>query len=126
MPFELGIDYGCRAFYGKGCEEKKFLILEEKNYQTKKALSDLAGCDMQAHNKDVTTAIRKVRNWLVSEAALPSTTVGAKKIWDAYTTDFQEWHYEKMLVKGFSEDDIRDYPTSELLTAMQEWMDGFG
>ena len=36
-------------------------------------------------------------------------------------TDFQEWYYEKQLAAGFSEDDIQDYPTSELLAAMTEW-----
>ena len=122
MPFELGDDYGCREYFGNGCKEKKFLILEEKNYQTKKALSDLAGCDMQAHDGSYENAIRKVRNWLVSEANLAITTDGAAKIIGAYTTDFQEWHYEQMLEKGFSEDDIQDYPTSELLSAMEKWI----
>jgi len=122
MPFELGVDYGCREYFGNDRKGKKFLILEEKNYQTKKALSDLAGCDMQAHDGDYQKAIRKVRNWLVSEANLPTTTDGAAKIIGAYTADFQEWHYEQMLSRGFSEDDIQDYPTSELLTAMEEWM----
>ncbi len=123
MPFELGVDYGCREYFGNGRNAKKFLILEEKNYQTKKALSDLAGCDMQAHDGKYENVIRKVRNWLVSEANLSNTTDGATKIIGAYTADFQEWHYEQMLSRGFSEDDIQDYPTSELLTAMNEWME---
>lgn len=121
MPFELGVDYGCREYSSNDCKHKKFLILEEKQYQTKKALSDLAGCDMQAHDGDYAKAIRKVRNWLVSEANLPTTTDGAAKIIGAYTADFQEWHYEQRLSRGFSEEDIQDYPTSELLGAMHEW-----
>jgi hypothetical protein len=28
MPFELGIDYGCRRYFGNGREQKKILILE--------------------------------------------------------------------------------------------------
>lgn len=123
MPFELGVDYGCREYFGNDRKEKKFLILEEKNYQTKRALSDLAGCDMQAHDGNYEKAIRKVRNWLVSEANLPTNTDGAAKIIGAYTADFQEWHYEQMLSRGFSEDDIQDYPTSELLTAMEDWIE---
>jgi hypothetical protein len=35
---------------------------------------------------------------------------------------FQEWHYEKQLAAGFSEADIQDYPTNELLDAMSEWV----
>ena len=120
MPFELGVDYGCRQYFGNGREEKKFLILEEKKYQSKQVLSDLAGCDMEAHEGDFEKAIRKVRNWLVCEAGI--TANGPKFIIGAYTADFQEWHYEQMLANGFSEEDIQDYPTSELLTAMQRWM----
>ncbi len=120
MPFELGIDYGCRQYYGKGRKEKKFLILEEEKHQSKQALSDLAGCDMQAHEGKFEIAIRKVRNWIVSEAGISSK--GTAHIIGAYTANFQEWHYEQMLADGFSEKDIQDYPTSELLEAMKEWM----
>ena len=35
---------------------------------------------------------------------------------------FQEWYYERQLAAGFSEEDIQDYPTKELLSAMQDWV----
>ena len=35
---------------------------------------------------------------------------------------FQEWVYERKLAQGYSEDDIREYPTFERLEAMQEWV----
>jgi hypothetical protein len=60
-----------------------------------------------------------VRNWLVSEAS--ATPVGSKKILDSYV-DFQEWYFEKKLAEGASDDEIKEYPTSELLAAMQEWV----
>ena len=90
MPFELGIDYGCRRYYGKGREGKKFLILEGKRYQTKKALSDLAGCDPEAHQGNFEEAIKRVRNWLVSEARVSAK--GPAYIVGRYT-DFNEWYY---------------------------------
>ena len=37
--------------------------------------------------------------------------------------DLQEWHYERHILDGFSEDDIQDYPTAELMHSMQQWMD---
>lgn len=120
MPFELGIDYGCRKYYGEGREEKKFLILEEKKYQTKKALSDLAGCDPEAHQGNFEEAIKKVRNWLVSEAGISAK--GPAHILGRYA-DFQEWYYEQKLAEGFSDTDIQDYPTSELLEGMKKWID---
>ena len=119
MPFELGIDYGCREYFGKGRNAKRILILEEQKYRYQAALSDLAGCDIQTHSGDFQTAVRKVRNWLVSEAGAAKT--GAKRILGSYY-DFQQWHYENQLAAGFSEQDIQDYPTSELLEAMTDWM----
>ena len=57
MPFELGVDYGCRQYYGHGRDAKKLLILEEERYRYQAAISDLAGCDIQAHGGDFQEAI---------------------------------------------------------------------
>lgn len=119
MPFELGIDYGCRQYYGKGRHEKKLLILEEQPYRYQAAISDLAGCDIQSHDANFELAIRKVRNWLVSEASAKAD--GSDRIVRAYV-GFQTWYYEKQLAAGFSEEDIQDYPTSELLEAIRLWL----
>jgi hypothetical protein len=119
MPFELGIDYGCRQYFGKGREKKKLLVLEEKRYRYQAALSDLSGCDIEAHGGNFQKAVRKVRNWLVSEAGVAAD--GANRILGAYA-DFQEWYYERQLAAGFSEEDIQDYPTNELLGAMNTWV----
>lgn len=120
MPFELGIDYGCRMYFGSGRDAKITLILEEQRYRYQASISDISGFDIEAHGGDFLVAVRKVRNWLVSEARIRAP--GAKRIIDAYE-DFQEWYYERQLASGFSEEDIRDYPTIELMTAMQEWVD---
>lgn len=118
MPFELGMDYGCREFFGNGRETKRLLILEEKPYRYQAVLSDLSGCDIKAHGADFQKAVRHVRNWLVSEANISAD--GASRILGAYA-DFQEWYYEKQLAAGFSEEDIQDYPTIELMNAMKAW-----
>lgn len=119
MPFELGIDWACRRYYGSGREAKRFLILEEKAYRYQAALSDISGCDIQTHGGNFQQAVRKVRNWLVSEAGIVAD--GASRILARYT-DFQGWYYEKQLAAGFSEEDIKDYDTGELLAAMLEWI----
>ena len=46
--------------------------------------------------------------------------VAAARILGDYE-DFQKWHYERQLDAGFSEEDIQDYPTPELLDAMLQW-----
>ena len=119
MPFELGIDWACRRYFGSGREAKRFLILEEKAYRYQAALSDISGCDIQYHAGGFQQAVRKVRNWLVSEAGIAA--VGASRLLAGYA-DFQGWYFEKQLAAGFSEEDIKDYDTSELLAAMAEWM----
>jgi hypothetical protein len=118
MPFELGMDYGCRQFSNQQHAEKKFLILEEKPYRHQVAISDLAGFDVASHSGSYQKAVSNVRNWLVSEARIKA--IGPSAILGKYA-DFQEWYYEKQLAAGFSDEDIQDYPTAELLDAMKEW-----
>lgn len=119
MPFELGIDYGCRTYFGQGRDTKKILIMEEKPFRYQVAISDLSGCDIEVNGAKFDKAMRKVRNWLVNEAGAPRT---APAVLLARYVKFQEWHYEKQLDEGFSEDDIKDYPTRELMDAMAQWV----
>jgi hypothetical protein len=118
MPFELGVDHGCRRFRGKPWSDKKLLILADRQYNYQKALSDIAGSDIETHSNRFDIAIKKVRNWLVNEAGAPN--VGAKRIIDKYT-DFQEWYFEKHRAAGASDSDIKQYPTKEFLDGMIEW-----
>ena len=92
MPFELGLDDGCRNFGNAKFKSKCFLVLEKERYIAKKALSDLAGCDFQNHDGDFQNVIRIVRNWLYNVAG--TSDDGAKKIQNGYS-DFQEWYVEK-------------------------------
>lgn len=118
MPFELGIDYGHRLF-SSDAKKKSFLILEELPHRYRASLSDMSGCDIKSHSGDFQKAVRSVRNWIVSETG--EACDGAGRILNSYY-DFQAWHYERQIERGFSEDDIQDYPTVELLHAMQDWM----
>lgn len=119
MPFELGIDHACSRFGGFPCDQKAILILEDQRYDYQKALSDIAGWDIEAHNGDHQKAVKKVRTWLVAQAGAPK--VGPAKILGEYA-GFQEWYWERELAAGSSEDDIREYPTVEVIEAMHEWV----
>lgn len=118
MPYELGIDDGCRRFKGPPWDQKEFLILADRQYSYQKALSDIAGNDIETHSNRFDIAIKKVRNWLVSEAEAPN--VGAKLITDRYS-DFQEWYFEMHRAAGADDDDIKQYPTKEFLAGMLQW-----
>lgn len=119
MPFELGMDFACRHYGGQPFSRKIILILEEEPYRYQAAISDLAGNDIEAHGGEHEIAVRKVRNWLTGLGDFES--VGAARILAEYE-DFQEWYYERQLAAGFSEEDIQDYSTAELLQAMFEWV----
>lgn len=118
MPFELGIDFGCRRYGGEPFSKKVILILEEQPYRYQAAISDLAGMDVEAHGGGCEAAVRKVRNWLTGLGGLDRT--GAARVLAEYE-DFQEWYHKRQLEAGFSPEDIQDYSTAELLEAMFDW-----
>lgn len=120
MPFELGLDHGCARFGLAPLTDKSILILEHDRYDYQKGLSDIAGWDIQAHGGQFAKIIRIVRNWLVHHAG--AKTIGASKIQGDYAA-FQEWHWERELAQGASEDDIRDYPTIQVISAMRDWIE---
>ena len=119
MPFELGLDYGCRQ-YSKLHAGKRFLILSEKQYDYLKSLSDLSGCDIDSHHGDFQIAMRRVRNWLVNDAKAPRNSSFGTVL--AKYSDFQGWHYARQLYTGCTDDEIKDYPTKELFDATLLWL----
>ena len=118
MPFELGLDFGCRRYGAGRLKDKVILVLEAERYRYQAAISDLAASDIEAHHGDYQLAVRKVRNWLAGMSGFER--VGAKRVLADYE-DFQEWNVERQHKLGFSEDDIRDYSAAELLRAMSDW-----
>ena len=64
MPLELGIFLGAKQFGVADQKEKKCLVLDKEPYRYQQFISDIAGQDIQAHNNDVETIVRVVRNWL--------------------------------------------------------------
>ena len=91
------------------------MVLEEKRYEYQKSLSDLAGCDIDAHDGDFMIA---VRNWFSGIGGFEE--VGVARVLADYE-DFQHWHLRQQKGIGSSDDDISDYSTSELLRSMFEW-----
>jgi hypothetical protein len=62
MPFELGIDVGCRLF-GKGeRRQKRCLVLEAERYRYQAAISDLSNSDIAVHGGVPKTIVTEVRN----------------------------------------------------------------
>ena len=117
MPFELGIDVGCRLFR-PGCSNKKCLILEAERYRYQAAISDLSNSDIAVHKNDPQMMVAKVRNWLNNQAHL--TAPGPSRVWGAFLEAMGD-NYDDLKARGFSDDDIQNLPVDELIDSLARW-----
>jgi hypothetical protein len=64
MPLELGMFLGAQRF-GTGRQKRKnCMIFDRERYRYQKFISDIAGQDISAHERDPATVITKIRDWL--------------------------------------------------------------
>ena len=100
---------------------KRFLILEERPHDYRKALSDFSGVDVKAHRKQPDEMVRAVRDWFVETVRLRGVET-ATLVWyrfSAFTTAF----YERMLALGSPEKDIDQMPIPEYVDHIRTWVD---
>jgi hypothetical protein len=83
MPLELGIFLGAKRFGQQEQAEKLCLILDREPYRYQRFCSDIAGQDIQIHNREPDMAIKVVRNWL-SNAVPDSILPGGTKVAERY------------------------------------------
>lgn len=119
MPFELGLDVGCRLFRTDRWAEKKCLILEAQKYRYQAALSDMSNSDIATHGNDPLEAALQVRNWLANEVGLSAP--GPTRLWTRFT-DFMADNYTALRANGHSDRDIERLPIPELVTRIQDWI----
>ena len=119
MPFELGLDIGCRVFSCDVRSQKRCLILETQQYEYQKALSDLANSDIKRHQDEPEEVIRQVRNWFVEVGieGLPSGTV----IWDEFN-EFMADFYQERKAEGFMHKDLQMMPVPEYVRFIEDWL----
>lgn len=73
MPLELGIFLGAKRFGGKDQHSKECLIMDCEANRYQKFISDIAGQDIQIHNKKAENYILAIRDWL-------NNTTGSKPL----------------------------------------------
>ena len=119
MPFELGVDIGCKIFKDGKAKDKKCLILEKEKYGYQKALSDLSNSDIKSHNNEPEEVIRQIRDWFVVNELerADSGTI----IWDSFNK-FMADFYLKREKEGFQEKDIQRMPIPEFIRFINEWI----
>ena len=64
MPLELGMFLGAKHFGNGRQKHKACLILDREAYRYQRFISDIAGQDIRAHEKDPRIAISVTRDWL--------------------------------------------------------------
>lgn len=121
MPFELGIEIGCKRFGNSKMNEKYLLILDKIKYRYQKSISDLSGNDIEIHNNDPETALRKFRNWIFKIQG--SKIDSANKIWRLYN-EFNGDFFEIVKTNELSDADIAEMPWNELCLYITEWKKG--
>lgn len=119
MPFELGVDIGCKIFKDGQAKDKKCLILEKEKYRYQKALSDLSNSDIKNHNNEPEEVIRQIRDWFVVNELerADSGTV----IWESFN-EFMADFYLRRKEEGFREKDILRMPIPEFISFTNEWI----
>jgi hypothetical protein len=107
MPFELGIDYGLRKSGIEPYEKKQFLILEANKYDYMKALSDINGFDIKAHNNDTEKILECLSSWLSENLKINKQDPPLKTFYDF--TDFNTSLFEEKLKSLGNEKLARNY-----------------
>jgi hypothetical protein len=120
MPFELGIEYGCRHFASDKLKEKKCLILEKEKYDYMKAFSDLSGVDIKSHSNDPAKVVIAIRDWFVETVGLRKID-GPTTIWYKFT-DFADDFYSKRKSEGFTDEDLNMMPIPEYIDFIKDWV----
>ncbi len=116
MPFELGIDLGCKMYSKK---DKKCLILEEEPYRYKQVISDISGQDISNHSNEPIQVIKCVRNWIykIKNAKPLAYTI----IWDLYNEFLYDFDKD-MRAENLDPDKMWEIPFSELIDLMSGWI----
>lgn len=68
MPLELGLFLGAKRYGGDHHSRKMALILDRQAHRYQKFISDIAGQDIQAHQRSEQGAISSICDWLRNSA----------------------------------------------------------
>lgn len=121
MPFELGLDMGCKRFGTTEMNKKCLLILDKIKYRYQKSISDLSGNDIVIHYNEPEIALRKFRNWIFKNKG--NKIESANKLWRLYN-EFIGDFFEIAISDELSKDDIDDMPWDEFCLYISEWKIG--
>jgi hypothetical protein len=120
MPFEIGLDLGCKLYNpNKKYRNKKSLILEKERYSYQKALSDMSNSDVKCHGGEPEDLVIEVRNWFSELGCL--SLVSGSTIWDDYNFFYTDFYVDRT-EKGFKDKDLNKMPIPEFVSFIEDWL----
>jgi hypothetical protein len=123
MPFELGLDFGCREYGEKVLKQKRCLVLEKEKYRYQKVLSDISGSDIENHNNEPRELVHRVRGWL--QSILQDKVPGATSIWQSFNEFMADLEEAGTNLK-LTEEEINEMPIDELMVYLNGWLQNKG
>lgn len=121
MPFELGVDFGSKIYGGRMLSSKKSLIFDKERFRYQRALSDLAGVDIKAHNSKPDELIRQFREWVRNDLGIKCKS--GSQLCDAYKVFYGDFK-QIMKEEGFKQRDIDNMSPNEFIHYIKQWMKG--
>lgn len=113
MPFEIGLDFGCKKYGNSKQQKKDILILASDPYYYQKAFSDLSGVDIMAHKNENEEMVRRIREWLYTKK---NTIKQPTAIWDDYNA------FVAYLEGDLQEKDIKNMAIPEYINKVKEYI----
>ena len=120
MPFEFGIEYGCRLFGSQPMPTKRCLVLEKDQHEFRNAISDPSGIDIKHHGNEPAEIVRAVRAWFIETVGLRRIH-SATRIWYRFT-DFTSAFYDARSADGFTAEDLNMMPIPEYIDFISAWL----
>ncbi len=120
MPFELGLDLGCRHYGKEHHNQKISLILDIERYRYQKFISDISGHDIYSHEGKEEKLIEIVRNWLIQAIDLNKVKVpGGRMICKRYQRFLKNL---PIICRELNLDD-HNLPYTDFTAVIEAWVD---
>ena len=120
MPLELGLDLGARYFGSGRLLTKRCLVMETEKYRYQKALSDIGGSDIQAHQDSAEEVAKIIREWLVTESTPPWRPPPSEII--SRFEDFMAAEHERMMALGWKHKEVTSIQIPEFKVNSAKWI----
>ncbi len=117
MPLELGIFLGAKRFGVEEHKRKKCLVMDREPYRYQKFISDIAGQDVEPHDKSPEKVVKVVRDWILN-ASDRRTIPSGRTIWNRY----QDFRKDTPHIAQRFQLEVKDLIFNDYTFIVAEWL----